>query len=278
MQRVFSKYSANGNDFIIFDDRDNSLEGISSKTWSNLCHRNWGIGADGVLLFKNSSLDDCLYQMRYLNSDGHEVGMCGNGARALADYAKSLNQFDQLADSCSKSDFYFQTKNAKYRAIIQAGKVELLMSEFSDYARFDLADFADELNALNYGFADTGVPHCMFELEDIERPQLMEIARKVRFDKRFPEGTNINFYQLSDGLSNTFKIRTFERGVDAETLACGTGVVAVARHLHHEGPKHSLWTFSSPGGELRVELRAGNFFFSGDIRRCFDGSVDFSQY
>lgn len=206
--------------------------------------------------------------MTYLNADGTEVDMCGNGARALAHYAFSLPQFQD------KRTLHFETLNAVYEVEkSEAGEIFLRMDEFYDFDRYDISDYARALEAKSYLFANTGVPHCVFEVsvECLVLNELMDKAQEIRWDKRFPNGCNVNFFaKCNDG---RLKVRTYERGVEAETYACGTGVMAIARHLSRSS-NVSEWRFISLGGEMKVIKKEESFYFTGDVKKVFKGVVE----
>lgn len=273
MKVSFSKYSANGNDFILFDNRESKLPVGAASLWRGLCDRRWGIGADGVLFLERPKSLAQDYRMSYLNSDGGEVPMCGNGARTLGHYCLRLKEFE------GRDCLSFETLNSIYEIVVdESGEVELMMPEIRDVGLYDLDDFAQELKAKHSLFLDTGVPHCVFWLDDINGTNLMKKAREIRFEKRFPEGVNINFFSR-DFVDGPISVRTFERGVDDETQACGTGVVAIARTLHLIDSLEEKWSFSSFGGKLNVRLvGGGQFYLKGEIVKTFEGVVNLSQY
>ena len=246
-------------DFVVFDVREKSLNYSDKELWAKICDRKYGVGADGVLFFAPSVKHD--FRMIYLNADGGEVDMCGNGARAMVHIAKEL---------LGKSPVSFETKKGVYEGeVVSENRVSVSMNELYAVEEIDISDLYKE--AKNSYFANTGVPHCVYEVEDVDSIDLIEIARPIRNEKRFREGTNINFYDLKDG---NIRMRTYERGVEDETLACGTGTVAVAlsyRKYHEEKTELDIQT---PGGLMNVSFRDGKRFLTGEVTVPFKGSLD----
>lgn len=235
----FTKMNGAGNDFVVVDNRDGSIP-LSPARIARWCDRHRGVGADGLLAVENA-LHGGDFRMRYFNSDGGEAEMCGNGARCFARFAAGL-----LPDP-SRGEISFETPAGLIGAKLLAnGEVELAMSEPVDYAEPVWLTFAGQRQPV--GFINTGVPHAVVFVEDLDAVDVMAWGRALREHEHFaPKGTNVNFVAaVSPG---EIAIRTYERGVEAETLACGTGVVASALlyHLRTHSP--------SP---LRVRVRGGD--------------------
>lgn len=270
MESSFVKYSANGNDFIIFDDREGQFSKFDALVGKKLCHRREGVGADGILFLQRPTQNNCDAKMRYLNADGGEVAMCGNGARALGHFIWQLDDFaaKKVLNIQTLNASYLLTKNSNHQILIE-------MNEVYDGNLYELSDFMNTLKAKNANFINTGVPHCLFEVENVEDSSLMSLAEKIRFDPRFPEGTNVNFYQRG---SEKIKMRTYERGVDGETLSCGTGTVALARVLADQGYKVLEYTFETRGGILKVFIDEGKFLLTGDLKKIFTGQIELADY
>lgn len=221
----FYKYSATGNDFIVIDNRENSYDLSNKALWEKLCHRKTGVGADGVLFLEQSLEED--FKMRYLNSDGGEVEMCGNGARALTAFAHKIL-------GLNKEVYSFETKNGIYEcALDKEWGFCLKMTELYDVNLIDLSDLEKTVKAQDSLYLNTGVPHSVFEVKDIKNFDIFNQGKIIRYDERFKLGSNANFFEMQD---QTCIIRTYERGVEDETLSCGTGAVAtaimVARKYH----------------------------------------------
>ncbi|WP_372655556.1 diaminopimelate epimerase [Halobacteriovorax sp.] len=253
----FDKYCGTGNDFIVLDNRTNSFDPKDSSFWQRLCDRRFGIGADGVLFFNNS--DEYDFEMVYLNADGGEVGMCGNGARALTSFAKKI-QFD-------KTSFTFKTRDGIYTSeVLKDGEIKLEMTQLEEIKAIDVSDI---LKSSNSFYMNTGVPHSVYFLDTVNDIPLDEWGAKVRYDSRFSEGCNANFVEIiSDG---NLKVRTYERGVEGETLACGTGAVACAwayRELYKSLDSISI---DVPGGNLRILFQEEKVFLCGKAEKIFSG-------
>lgn len=268
---AFSKYCATGNDFIVIDNRN--PDKIAQKNWdknwiSKICHRRFGIGADGLLLLENSKRPNCDYKMRYFNSDGGECAMCGNGARSLIHFATSLG-----LTAKNKEAFLFETANSQYRGQIDSsGDVWVEMSELSDFNKIALDDIRSGQKAL---FLNTGVPHSVFLVDDVGKIDVAKEGKKLAHLPRFPEGTNVNFFQVLE--KNKLKIRTFERGVEDETLSCGTGVMAVALAYQYFFDCEGAMTCHTEGGLITVKIdnKTNSKLLCGKVEKIFEGQLFF---
>ncbi|NTV45663.1 MAG: diaminopimelate epimerase, partial [Chlorobiales bacterium] len=208
MQIPFTKMSGAGNDFIVIDNRSGSY-GLSEAQINSLCKRQTGIGADGLILLEPSGTHD--FAMRYYNADGRLGSMCGNGGRCIVHFAWHTGVAD------SKAQYTFEANGNTYHAdVIDSSTVKLKMQPPKD--------FRDKFTVEGYDchFVDTGSPHAILFFDNVEELDVFGIGRKIRHNQEhFPEGTNVNFIQILS--PNTIRLRTFERGVEDETLACGTG-------------------------------------------------------
>tara|TARA_R110002096_G_scaffold147671_19_gene307762 strand:- start:25992 stop:26798 length:807 start_codon:yes stop_codon:yes gene_type:complete len=217
----FWKMNGAGNDFVVIDNRDQSLN-LSKEQIANLCHRQRGIGADGLLAVEPAQ-NGADYRMRYYNADGGEAEMCGNGARCFANFVRKLS--DQPLDSTS-----FETIAGVIQANFPGDMVEIGLSEpFDLQLNLDLKVGSQQMVVHS---VNTGVPHALAFVDDLENADIVGIGRAIREHSHFaPAGTNANLVQVLG--ENQIAIRTYERGVEDETLACGTGMVAAAI-IHHE--------------------------------------------
>jgi diaminopimelate epimerase len=212
----FTKLVASGNDFVLLDLR-RKTDGLNLKTIAqNVCHRKFGIGADGLLVLEKSKRADV--KMRIFNADGSEAEMCGNGARCVVYFL--------ISDaSVGKKQIKIETKAGILKAQANKGSIRINMTDPRN-VKLNLMLSLNK-HPLRLSFINTGVPHCVILCEGIERIDVHSLGRLIRFHRKFkPAGTNVNFVEPS-GL-NRIKIRTYERGVEEETLACGTGSVAAA--------------------------------------------------
>ena len=210
----FSKYSGCGNDFILIDNRDGVFPNDNIPLIRKLCERRTGVGADGIILLENSVIAD--YRMRIYNADGGEAEMCGNGIRCLMKFVHSL---EPTRTSCT-----FQTACGLVKTKLIDEEVEAEMTSPQDIAwgvSLPIEDKNLTLHRLN-----TGVPHAVIFVEQLQDHSWMELAPHIRYHSYFGKaGTNVNFAKLE---RDTLRLRTYERGVEGETLACGTGATAVA--------------------------------------------------
>ena len=221
MKVVFTKMSGAGNDFILMDNRERVLR-LDSEKIARLCHRHFGIGADGLLLVEPSSNGKANFRMRYYNADGGEAEMCGNGARCFARYAR------QLTDH-SDSHISFETPAGLIAASFEEELVTITMTEPTHIE----LNKTIALESGSYGIhnCNTGVPHAILFVADVDAAKVDELGREIRFHMDYtPKGTNVNFVQKMQ--NDLIRVRTYERGVEGETLACGTGVVASAIVAH----------------------------------------------
>ena len=211
-----TKMNGSGNDFIIIDNRSNLLKGVFLPELARtLCRRREAVGADGLILVENSIIAD--FRWRFFNSDGSEAEMCGNGGRCVARFA--------FLNGIAKAKLAFETMAGVIQAEVTSKRVKLQLPPPTDL-KLNHTISVDDRNCI-MGCINIGVPHAVLLVDDIEHAPVCELGRKIRFHKEFqPGGTNVNFVHLIDGSHLT--IRTYERGVEDETLACGTGSVAGA--------------------------------------------------
>jgi diaminopimelate epimerase len=216
----FVKMSGAGNDFIVVDNRSLALT-LAPEQIANLCHRHFGIGADGLLAAEPAGGDGADFRMRYYNADGGEAEMCGNGARCFA-------RFVQAWPRAAKERVRFNTPAGLITGEYIGNEVQVDLTAPTDLRINRRADFGWGETA--YHYVNTGVPHVVIEVPDVELAEVLALGRAVRYNKLFERGTNVNFVQVAE--SGELLVRTYERGVEGETLACGTGVTAAALILH----------------------------------------------
>ena len=219
----FSKYVGAGNDFIIIDNRGASYPSEDKVFTRTICCRRLGVGADGVLLLEHSTSAD--YRIRIFNADGSEAEMCGNGMRCIVQYLHDRNM--------GGPSYKLETQGRLITGQTVDEGVTIEMGDPSN-VKWDLM-----IEGVRCDYLDTGVPHVVFFVEDLEEIDLLQQGRFLRHHSHFqPRGTNVDFIQMgSDGV---LQVRTYERGVEAETLACGTGAtasaLAAARQLNLSSP------------------------------------------
>lgn len=237
----FAKMSGTGNDFIIIDNREKM---VADDEMVNLavraCRRGQSVGADGLLLIENDREYD--FAWRFFNSDGSEAEMCGNAARCVSRLA--------FMDGIAGPDLVFRTIAGPVRASVDGSIVRVQLTRphsLKEQFTLQLSDGRE----MTVGFVDTGVPHTVLILEDdqFENAPVRELGREIRYHTQFaPAGTNVNFVRVID--RENLHVRTYERGVEAETLACGTGVVASAIVTAARGLTSSHVRAKTRGGDI----------------------------
>lgn len=237
MKRVeFDRYSATGNLLLILDAREIDVSNVSVEFWSNKCRMN---EADGIILLNKSEKAD--YRMVYRNVDGGEVNLCGNGLRVLAHFA-----FHQLSNS--KSHLTVETNKGIYETFLSDNEIKVRMVEIYDISKIDLTSFYDFKESI---YLNTGVPHCVFFTQDVEKIDVKGRGRQISHNRRFKKGSNVNFVQIiKDG---EVKMRTYERGVESETLSCGSGAMAIGIALSLKLGWKEKALIHTRGGDLMVE-------------------------
>jgi len=233
MTLTFYKYQGTGNDFVIIDNRKLFFPKDDVKLISSLCERRFGIGADGLILLENDPLED--FKMVYYNADGNQSTMCGNGGRCLVAFARYLGIFDKKTS--------FNAVDGLHSAVIDTNNVSLQMADVSDIKKKP-----------NSFFLDTGSPHHVQLVENLKDFNVAKEGAKLRYGIYGASGSNINFVEQQT--DDIFAVRTYERGVEGETLSCGTGVTAVAIAMHSSGnTDHKNITIQTEGGDLSVRFK-----------------------
>ncbi|GAB3981883.1 diaminopimelate epimerase [Spirosoma terrae] len=253
----FFKYQGTGNDFIMIDDRDGNFPASDQAFVERLCHRRFGIGADGLILLQNDPEYD--FRMVYFNADGAEGSMCGNGGRCIVRFAHDLGLFEKKAR--------FIAVDGEHVAVVDGENISLKMSDVSGIE-----------NRGGLTFLNTGSPHVVQFVDDLESLDVVADGRSIRYSEPFqPGGTNINFAQIVD--ANTLFVRTYERGVEDETYSCGTGVTAVALVAHQQLSMPDPIHIQTIGGNLSVSFQyQGEDIFEsihliGPAKRVYSGSI-----
>jgi diaminopimelate epimerase len=254
----FSKYSGNGNDFIIVEEQGVEL---SAELIQKLCHRQFGVGADGVLKLEASkNLDG---RMRIFNADGGEAEMCGNGLRCLATY------IDDHA-TLKKSTYHIQTMNNVYQIHKTDLGMQIEMNEIRDKNAIDLSEFKDFKKSF---FINTGVPHLVFLVPDAQSIYIKNTAPFYRFHPKFKSGTNVSFIEVKNTQSQEAYVRTYERGVEDETFSCGTGLTASALALKEWFGWSGKIMLKTKGGDQFVSV-GDKVLYSGEVKFVFRGEFN----
>ena len=241
MKLHFYKYHGAGNDFIIINNLDKKIS-LSKEQINFLCDRHFGIGADGFMELLPSDSHD--FAMKYYNSDGAEGTMCGNGGRCIVAFAKKTGLIGTTTE--------FEAIDGVHKAILHSfDDIELKMNDVTDYK-----------TSGNEFVADTGSPHIVIFTDNIDDIDVIAEGRKIRYSDRFPEGINVNFVEIKNG---QIFMRTYERGVEDETLACGTGTVATAIAANVLFGMESPVNINARGGKLSVKFNKTSNGFT-DIR------------
>lgn len=254
----FYKYQGTGNDFVMIDNRLENFPKNNTKLIESLCNRRFGIGADGLILLENDKSTD--FKMVYYNSDGNESSMCGNGGRCLVAFAKSLNVINNEAT-------FIATDGLHNATIDENGIVSLQMKDVNE------VKIESE-----YVFLNTGSPHHVTLVNDLENYNVKENGATIRYSDLYGKvGSNVNFVkQLSE---THFALRTYERGVEDETLSCGTGATATAIAMNAIGKTNSnAIDINVEGGKLKVifeksEKGFEKVFLIGPATFVFEGEI-----
>lgn len=257
--RGFSKWQGTGNDFILFDDRDGAFPGQDLDLVRRLCDRHFGIGSDGLILIQAPRVEGTAYHMEFFNPDGSK-SFCGNGSRCAFAHWSMLEG--------SRSGARFTAIDGPHEAEWTGEEVAITLAPVAGVQR--------DADDTQVDFIHNGSPHELVYVEDPERIVIMAEGPARRYaPKHAPGGTNVNFLRAVDGVVH---MRTYERGVEAETLSCGTGVVAAALSALARGQAKAAVTVVTRGGTLRVEARAEGQGFTGirligPVGEIFSGEV-----
>jgi diaminopimelate epimerase len=263
----FTKMNGAGNDFILFDNRTGSIA-LDRDQIAQLCDRHRGIGADGILLLENPT-NRADFRMRYFNADGGEAEMCGNGARCFARFANKVGG--------DKTEISFETPAGVISAELKGDLVTLRMTEPTDLQLDVDLSTANENKAIH--FINSGVPHVVIPVAKIDDADVRREGAAIRHHQIFsPKGTNVNFIEKRG--PNKIAIRTYERGVEDETLACGTGIVASALiFAANENTNGPISVIARGGDELQVGFEKGeggfrNVTLTGPAEFVFEGKIE----
>jgi diaminopimelate epimerase len=259
MNLSFYKYQGTGNDFVMVDNRQDFFPKNNTKLIERLCDRRFGIGADGLILLENDENSD--FRMVYYNSDGNESSMCGNGGRCIVAFAKRLGIITNQTS-------FIATDGMHQATIDKKGIVSLQMRDVENVKMG--SDFV---------FLNTGSPHHVALVDDLKAVPVQAVGSEIRYSERYGKaGSNVNFVEPIH--NSLFAVRTYERGVEAETLSCGTGVTAVAIAMNAIGKTNSNQiALLTEGGELEVKFQKEgatyrNVYLIGPATFVFEGKME----
>jgi diaminopimelate epimerase len=267
----FTKLHGTGNDFILIDEYNENIIEDNNKAAFTLkyCDRRFGIGADGVIYLGKS--EKANIRMHIYNSDGTQAEMCGNGVRCLVKYALDEGYIEEKASVETIAGILTISSRIKDKTWIT---VNMGKPQF-ERANIPANGTGEFVNVSMHGYkvsaVNTGVPHAVIFVDSLDDPGLMPSAPKIRYDPIFPKGTNVNFVKLNS--SDEITIRTYERGVEGETLSCGTGSVACAVLAHRLGKTDNVVKVNTKGGELRIMIDQDAAYMEGTAQRVFEGKV-----
>jgi len=269
----FTKLHGNGNDFILIDEYSGTVVADNKKAnfAEKYCNRRFGIGGDGVLFISKSGSADV--KMKLFQPDRSEAEMCGNGIRCLVKYALE-------AGYLSPGTTTVETVAGILPVDVKGHGDEMLVKVNMGIPLFDRKDipakgdgeFINEMiKGMQVSVINTGVPHAVIFVDNLKDVDIDTMAPPIRYNNIFPKGTNVNFVNVAD--ERHINIRTYERGVEGETLSCGTGSVASAVIAHHLGLTGSEVTVNTLGGILNITLEAGYAFMEGTAKTVFNGNL-----
>jgi diaminopimelate epimerase len=262
----FTKMVATGNDFVVMDNRFAVVGGRLAEFARKICNRKTGIGADGLLLVEKSKKAD--FRMRIFNPDGSEPDMCGNGSRCIALYAKKYG--------IAKSHMKIETGAGILSAVVKNNKVRINMTD-PKALKLSIGLKANGKKYLMHHI-NTGVPHAVYFSGNIDAKDMYGLGRAIRYHNFFkPQGTNFNLVETMPG--NAISIRTYERGVEEETLACGTGAVASAIISNYVKKLESPVKVHARGGKLTIYFKRKDnkfydVFLEGEAQEVFKGEIN----
>lgn len=255
MKIHFYKYQAAGNDFVLIDNRIPKLK-LSNEQIARICDRKFGVGANGVILVDNDS--NASFNITYINPDGSQ-SLCGNGCRTAVHLASQLGM--------TNGKITFNAYDGIHKAeILPDGQIKIQMNN------------VEKIEEVYEGYSlDTGSPHYVKFVSGLDQYPVFDEGRKYRYDSFFPKGTNANFIEGRNG--NAIALRTYERGVEEETLACGTGATASALAAYKKGYKSPVTIFTK-GGTLTVEFKVSpsgafsDIYLTGPAKLVFEGDLE----
>lgn len=259
MNLHFFKYQGTGNDFVILDNRNHNYDFLNMQQIRLICDRRFGIGADGLMMLNLKEGYD--FEMKYYNADGNESTMCGNGGRCLVMFAHHCG--------IRKSVYHFLAVDGPHEAEIDDAVIVSLKMKDVD----KIEDYRGD------SVLDTGSPHYVKIANNVMEMDVFQKGREIRYSNHFAKnGINVNFVEQKD--EDEIIVRTYERGVEDETLSCGTGVTASALVCYHNETGFNNVVVTTKGGKLNVEFDRfnkgsyHNIWLSGPAQKVFEGNIE----
>ena len=260
MKILFHKYEGTGNDFIILDNRNGEYSSLSQANVKKFCDRRFGIGADGLMLLNKKEGYD--FDMTYFNADGREGSLCGNGSRCMIKFAWNTG--------IQKENYFFTAADGEHEAKLNVDGIVLLKMQNVNTIRSHHSDF----------ILDTGSPHFIRLVPEVMQLDVFKKGKEIRYSPEFEkEGINVNFVEQLEEPDKII-VRTYERGVENETLSCGTGVTAAALVCYHNENGFNEVEIKTPGGKLNVEFDRTadgafkNIWLCGPAEKVFEGAIE----
>lgn len=263
MKVIFEKWNGAGNDFVVIDNRDNSFDKNNADLVKKICDRKFGVGADGMLLIENSSSGHD-FDMVYINNDGSIGSMCGNGGRVIASFADKIG--------------LIKNKLTKFLAVDGEHEAEIISKDEVKLKMQDMKGITVR-SGLDFVFCGS-TPHSVMYVENLKDFPVFDEGRRIRYTDSNERGVNVNFVEIVSG-ENRFPARTYERGVEDETLACGTGACSIAVISHSKGlVKGNSCDIEMPGGKLEISFNDPvngeykNVWLRGPVEFVFSGEMN----
>ena len=260
MKILFHKYEGTGNDFIILDNRNGKYSNLSQSDVKKFCDRRFGIGADGLMLLNDKEGYD--FDMTYFNADGREGSLCGNGSRCMIKFAWNTG--------IQKENYFFTAADGEHEAKLNVDGIVLLKMQNVNTIHSHHSDF----------IVDTGSPHFIRLVPEVMQLDVFKKGKEIRYSPEFEkEGINVNFVEQLEEPDKII-VRTYERGVENETLSCGTGVTAAALVCYHNENGFNEVEIKTPGGKLNVEFDRTadgaftNIWLCGPAEKVFEGTIE----
>jgi diaminopimelate epimerase len=272
MEIPFTKMHGNGNDFVLIDESEKMVipDDMKGQFAAIYCDRHFGIGADGIIFLSKSEKSD--FRMRILQPDESEAEMCGNGIRCLAKYVfdkKYEKEFCTVETPAGEISVKMGEKDDEFSATIAMPAPKF---DRKDIPATGEGEYKERIGEYEVYAVNTGVPHAVIFVDNVENMDIAAVAPAIRRHASFPNGANVNFVQKGTG--DIITIRTFERGVEAETLSCGTGATAAAAVAHKLGFTGTTVHVETNGGPLTITLDGGAKM-EGPATTVFSGVITF---